>query len=81
MGDLGKIIVATGLEWLPKEQKIAQSGHTVTTEVGICLTMQKCRSTANRLSLPSVALKNSGLAKQLIGGKVGKCLHILGNHL
>ena len=27
-GDLGKIIVATGFEWLPKVQKIAQSGHT-----------------------------------------------------
>ena len=27
-GDLGKIIVATGLECLPKKQKIAQSGHT-----------------------------------------------------
>ena len=29
MGDLGKIIVAKGFEWLPKVQKIAQSGHTV----------------------------------------------------
>ena len=28
VGDLGKIIVATGFEWLPKLQKIAQSGHT-----------------------------------------------------
>ena len=28
--DLGKIIVATGFEWLPKVQKIAQSGLTVT---------------------------------------------------
>ena len=27
-GDLGKIIVATGFEKLPKVQKIAQSGHT-----------------------------------------------------
>ena len=27
-GDLGKIIVATSFEWLPKAQKIAQSGHT-----------------------------------------------------
>ena len=26
--DLGKLIVATGFEWLPKLQKIAQSGHT-----------------------------------------------------
>ena len=28
VGDLGKIIVATGFEWLPKVQKIARSGHT-----------------------------------------------------
>ena len=27
-GDLGKISVATCFEWLPKVQKIAQSGHT-----------------------------------------------------
>ena len=27
--DLGKIIVATNFEWLPKVQKIANSGHTV----------------------------------------------------
>ena len=26
--DLGKMIVATGFEWLPKVQNIAQSGHT-----------------------------------------------------
>ena len=26
--DLGNIIVATGFEWLPKVQKIPQSGHT-----------------------------------------------------
>ena len=26
--NLGKIIVATGFEWLPKVRKIAQSGHT-----------------------------------------------------
>ena len=29
MVNLGKVIVATGFEWLPKVQKIAQSGHTV----------------------------------------------------
>ena len=28
VGDLGKIIIATGFEWLPNVQKIAQSGHT-----------------------------------------------------
>ena len=28
VGILGKIIVATGFEWLPKMQKITQSGHT-----------------------------------------------------
>ena len=30
VGDLGKIIVATGFKWLPEVQKIAQSGHTDT---------------------------------------------------
>ena len=30
VGNLDKIIVATGFELLPKEQKIAQSGHTDT---------------------------------------------------
>ena len=29
VGNLGKIIVATGFELLPKVQKSAQSGHTV----------------------------------------------------
>ena len=29
LGELGKLIVAKGLEKLPKVQKIAQSGHTV----------------------------------------------------
>ena len=28
VGDLGKLIVAKGFKKLPKEQKIAQSGHT-----------------------------------------------------
>ena len=28
VGDLGKCIVAKCFEWLPKVQKIAQSGHT-----------------------------------------------------
>ena len=28
VGDLGKIIVAAGFEWLPKVQQIAKSGHT-----------------------------------------------------
>ena len=27
-GNLGKIIVASGFEWLPKVQKIAKSCHT-----------------------------------------------------
>ena len=30
VGDLGKVIVATGFEWFPEVQKIATSGHTVT---------------------------------------------------
>ena len=29
VGDLGKIIFATGFEFLPKVPKIIQSGHTV----------------------------------------------------
>ena len=28
VADLGKIIVASSFEWLPKVQKIAKSGHT-----------------------------------------------------
>ena len=28
LGDLGKIIVVKCFEWLPKVQKITQSGHT-----------------------------------------------------
>ena len=28
VGNLGSIFVVTGFEWLPKVQKIAQSGHT-----------------------------------------------------
>ena len=28
VGDLAKLIVAISFEWLPKVQKIAQSGHT-----------------------------------------------------
>ena len=31
VGNLGKIIVATSFEWLPKVQKIARSGHTERT--------------------------------------------------
>ena len=30
VGNLGKIIIATGFEWLPKVQKISQSCHTAT---------------------------------------------------
>ena len=32
VGDLGKIIVATSFEWLPKVQKIAKSGHNGGTQ-------------------------------------------------
>ena len=37
VGDLDKIIVATSIEWLPKVQIIAKSGHTapaLTTGIG-----------------------------------------------
>ena len=36
--DLGKIIVATGFEWLHKVQKIAQSGHT-SLSLPLCLSV------------------------------------------
>ena len=32
VGNLGKIIVVTGFEWLAKVQKIVQSGHTASKE-------------------------------------------------
>ena len=35
VGNLGKIIVATGFEWLPKVQKIAQSGHTESGQISL----------------------------------------------
>ena len=35
VGDLVKIIVATSFEWLPKVQKIAQSGSTVRDETQV----------------------------------------------
>ena len=44
VGDLDKIIVATGFEWLPKVQKIAQSGHTAINCVVLksCFPSRKC---------------------------------------
>ena len=35
VGDLGKIIVAKCFEWLPKVQKIVQSGHTGCFALGV----------------------------------------------
>ena len=40
VGDLGKIIVATIFEWLPKVQKIAKSGHTA-FKVYLCTYLKK----------------------------------------
>ena len=40
VGDLGKIIVATSFEWLPKMQKIAQSGHTACGPLMVYLLQQ-----------------------------------------
>ena len=37
VGDLGKIIVATGFEWLPKVQKISQSGLERSPSGGECI--------------------------------------------
>ena len=39
VGDLGKIIVATGFEWLPKVKKIAQSGYTQKSNKTKCLSI------------------------------------------
>ena len=39
VGDLCKIIVATGFEWLPKVQKIANSGHTAQNAANQCSEM------------------------------------------
>ena len=39
LGDLGKIIVASSFEWLPKMQKFAKSGHNawnIQSESFIC---------------------------------------------
>ena len=36
MGDLGKLIAAKGFKKLPKVQKIAKSGHTVSNRQRIC---------------------------------------------
>ena len=49
--DLGKLIVATGFEWLPKVQKIAQSGHTdrIAIYVNInCGSFKSCQSKQGR---------------------------------
>ena len=43
VGDLGKIIIATGFEWLPKVQKIAQSGHTAHRSTWLSLLFQYLR--------------------------------------
>ena len=43
MRDLGKVIVAKGFKKLPKEKKIAQSGHTA-NELGMCSTEDNCLS-------------------------------------
>ena len=46
VGDLGKIIVATGFECLPKKQKIAQSGHTAAGSQGLT----KGRGTVHKMA-------------------------------
>ena len=40
VGNLGKIIVATGFEWLPKVQKIAQLGHTIKEQINFTLILR-----------------------------------------
>ena len=40
VGDLGKIILTTIFKWLPKVQKIAQSGHTASGQPCLLLKQQ-----------------------------------------
>jgi len=47
IGDLGKIIVATGFKWLPKVQKIAQSGHTAQHSTFHCGMLRPRRASVN----------------------------------
>ena len=48
-GDLGKIIVATSFECLPKKQKIAKSGHTGGVQMASVRDHPKRRSALNDL--------------------------------
>ena len=41
VGNLGKIIVANSFEWLPKVQKIAQSGHTEYDKAWLDLVLER----------------------------------------
>ena len=50
VGDLGKIIVATSFEWLPKVQKIAQSGHTGCSCRGKLLSQQLALNSGLRVT-------------------------------
>ena len=61
VSDLGRIIVATGFELLPKLQKIAQSGHTVHNR---CTLRSYC-STYSCLIIPLKALKSCSHCKKL----------------
>ena len=54
-GDLGKIVVATGFEKLPKVQQIAQSGHTAVS------TYLRMRRKMDNFYRQSVMLKFSNL--------------------
>ena len=42
VGDLGKLIVAKDFKKLPKLQKIAQSGHPVSTTLNVLITIVNC---------------------------------------
>ena len=47
--DLGKIIAATGFEWLPKVQRIAHSSHTDRTQhlFDFRTSLKKCKASAS----------------------------------
>ena len=65
VGNLGKIIVANSFDWLPKVQKIVQSGHTglygqmPSQREGICLTNKKLGLCASALGCSQNASGNA----------------------
>ena len=63
MGDLSKIMAATSLKWLPKVQKITQSGHTAGDEKLLWYSFSRTCSFSTSLMINT---RGSG------GGSVGR---------